>query len=304
MKSQHKVLIGGAAGTIGIRLVRALVAGGYDVIALTRSEVKAATLRQIGAAALVADALDPRALTLAVRAAGPTHVIHQLTALPKAGPRRDADLEATNRLRVEGTRHLLDAAIAAGAHRFLVGSFAPLAPRTGVPPAGQAAAAIEAMERQVLDATQRGRISGVILRYGMFYGPDVPSTIAMVELIRRRRLPIVSSDTGLLPFIHLDDAVSATLLALEAAPGGAVYDIVDDRAVSFSEIVERVAALTGSPSPLRVPVWLPRLVAPYFARMTSLSLPLSNRPAREALGWRPQYPTAHEGLEGLRREAA
>lgn len=301
-----KVLIGGASGTIGIRLVHALVAAGHDVAALTRSETKAKTLRALGASAVVADALDPKALMPAVMAARPTHVIHQLTALPKAGPRRQADLEATNRLRIEGTRHLLQAATEAGARRFIVGSFALLAPRAGAPlrVSDRAAVAVHSMERQVVEATQRGTIEGVILRYGMFYGREVPSTLAMVELIRRRWLPTVRGDAGLLPLIHLDDAVSATLRALDAAPAGAIYDIVDDHAIPFSELVESVAALTGSPAPLRVPAWLPRLVAPYFAHMTSLCMPLSNGRARAELGWRPRYSTAHEGFARFLREAA
>jgi len=300
------IFIAGGSGTIGIPLVRALVAAGHEVAALTRSAGKHAELRALGAAPAVADALDPSALAAAVAAARPTHVIHQLTALPKDGPRKQSDVEATNRLRIDGTRNLLDASISAGARRFVVGSFALLSPRGPVAAASEdpAAAAVRSMESQVLDATKRGSIEGVVLRYGMFYGLDTPSTTAMIDRVRKRRLPVVRGDAGQLPFIHIDDAVSATVCALDKAPAGSTYDIVDDRAVSLTEIADALAEYTGSARPLRVPAWLPRLVAPYLARMTSIRMPLSNARAKADLGWRPKYSTVRDGLADMFRHAA
>ena len=137
-----------------------------------------------------------------------------------------------------------------------------------------AAAAVASMETQVLEATAHGSIEGVILRYGMFYGLEVPSTIAMIDMVRRRRLPVIRNDSSQLPIIHLEDTVSATLRALDIAPTGSIYDIVDDRAVRLSEIVEAIAEYTNSPKPFKVPAWLPKLVSPYLARMTSTRLPL------------------------------
>jgi nucleoside-diphosphate-sugar epimerase len=160
------------------------------------------------------------------------------------------------------------------------------------------------MERQVLDASGRGSIEGVILRYGMFYGVETPSTIAMIDMVRKRRLPVVRGDAGQLPLIHVTDAVSATVLALDRAPAGSSYDIVDDRSVSLTEIAEAIAAYTGSASPLKVPAWLPRLVAPYVARMTSIRMPLSNAVAKAELGWTPRYPTMRDGLAQILRHAA
>jgi nucleoside-diphosphate-sugar epimerase len=301
-----KIFVAGGSGAIGIPLVKALVAAGHEVTTLTRSASRLDELSALGASVAVADALNREALVTAVKAAGPTHVIHQLTALPKGGPRRARDLEATNRLRIDGTRNLLDAAIQAGARRFVVGSFAILAPRSSVAPgAGDpAAAAIRSMEDQVLEATRSGAIEGVILRYGMFYGLDTPSTVAMIEMVRKRRLPVVRGDSGRLPLIQIDDAVSATVRALDAAPPGSVYDIVDDYAASLTEIVETIAEYTGSRKPLNVPAWLPRLVAPYMARMTSIQMPLSNAKAKAELGWRPRYSTMREGLAQMLRRAA
>jgi nucleoside-diphosphate-sugar epimerase len=301
-----KVFVAGGSGTIGIPLVQALVAAGHEVTALTRSSSKRDELLASGASVAVADALNREALIEAVEAARPTHIVHQLTALPKGGPRRPSDLQATNRLRIDGTRNLLEAATHVGAPRFVVGSFAMLSARGAVAPASidDAAAAVQSMERQVQDATRRGSIDGVILRYGLFYGLETPSTVAMIEMVRKRRLPIVRGDAGLLPLIHVVDAVSATLLALDRAPAGGVYDIVDDRAASMTEIVKTIAEFTGSPAPLRVPAWIPRLIAPYMARMTSIRMPLSNTAAKSDLGWRPKYPTMRDGLADMFGRAA
>jgi 2-alkyl-3-oxoalkanoate reductase len=301
-----KVFVAGGSGTIGIPLVRALVAAGHTVTALTRSISKQNELNTLGASVAVADALNREALFAAVDAAQPTHVIHQLTALPKAGPRRPRDIEATNKLRIMGTRNLLEAAIHAGAKRFLVGSFAILAHQKTIGPqsGNEAAAAVESMERQVLEATAHGFIEGIILRYGMFYGLETPSTVAMIDMIQKRRLPVIRGDAGQLPLIHVDDAVRATIQALDLAPAGSTYDIVDDQAVSLTEIVETIAKYTGSPKPLRVPSWLPRLVAPYMARMISIRMPLSNTKAKMELGWQPKYTTFRDGLAHMFQEAA
>ena len=300
------VFVAGGSGTIGVPLVRALVAAGHQVSALTRSAGKQPELRALGARPVVADALDRDALIAAVESAHPAAVIHQLTALPKDAPRKRSDLDATNRLRIDGTRNLLDAAIRAHVRRFLVGSFALLSPRGSADPDPNdaAAAAVRSMETQVLDATQAGSIEGIILRYGLFYGLEAPSTQAMIEMVRKRRLPVVRHDEGQLPVIHLDDAVTATVRALELAPAGAVYDIVDDRAVSLTDVADALAEYTGSPKPLRVPACLPRLVSPYMARVTSVRMPLSNARAKTELGWQPKYPTMRDGVARMFRPAA
>lgn len=300
------VLVAGGSGTIGLPLVRALVRAGHRVTSLSRSTAHRRELIDLGASVAQVDALNRDALIAAIDAVRPTHVIHELTALPKDGVRRSSDIDPTNRLRIEGTRNLLDAAIRAGARRFIAGSFAIMSDRGGPPVATDTAAAdaVRSMEKQVLDATQRGEIEGIILRYGLFYGPEVPSTVSMIDMVKKRRLPILRHDEGQLPLIHIDDAVSATVRALDHGPAGGVYDIVDDRAVSMAEVVQTIAEFTGSRSPLRVPSWLPKLIAPYMARMMSVRLPLSNSRAGAELGWRPGYPSMREGLAGILRKAA
>jgi nucleoside-diphosphate-sugar epimerase len=296
--STLRVFVAGGSGTIGVPLVRALVAAGHHVTALTRSADKQQSLRALGATPVVADALDAPRLLDVVLASRPTHVIHQLTALPKDGPRRASDLIPTNRLRIDGTRNLLQAAIAAGATRIVGGSFAPMHGIGPDAPSGvrEGLDAVRSMESQILDASRAGAIEGIVLRYGLFYGPDNPVTRRMLGLARRRMLPVVRHDRSLLPCIHIDDAAGATVAALERGRTGAVYDIVDDRPVSMTEFVRILATIAGAPAPMAVPAWLPRVVSPYLALMTSLRLPLSNSDARTALGWRPVFPTVQEGL--------
>jgi 2-alkyl-3-oxoalkanoate reductase len=300
------VFIAGGSGAIGVPLVRALVAGGHQVTASTRSSANASMLRSLGATPAIADALDAEALRRVVVAAHPTHVIHQLTALPKAGPRSARDLIPTNVLRIEGTRNLIAASVAAGATRFIGGSFALMgASQFGVPADVQAAAdAVRSMESQILDASRSGSIEGVVLRYGLFYGPENPSTAQAIALVRRRLLPIVRGDRGQLPFIHVDDAASATVAALDRAPAGSTYDIVDNQPVSMSEFTRTLAEAARARRPIAIPSWLPRLVTPYMARMIALRLPLSNEKARAELGWRPSFPTIREGLLQTLQHAA
>ena len=301
-----RVFVAGGSGTIGVPLVRALVEAGHEVTALTRSPQKQQTLSALGAVPAIADALDAAALRRAVQAARPTHVIHELTALPREGARRASDLTATNRLRIDGTRHLLDAAIEAGATRIIVGSFAPLHGIGANAPEGvrAGAAAVASMESQVLDASRSARIEAVVLRYGLFYGPGNPAVDKMIAMVRRRLLPVVRGDRSLLPCIHVADAVSATVAALDRGLPGSTYDIVDDRPVSMGEIVRAIAEHVGAPPPFAVPAWLPRLVAPFMASMTAIRLPLSNEKARAELGWHPVFSTWRDGLAHLAARAA
>lgn len=300
------VFVAGASGTIGKPLVQSLVAVGHRVTALTRSPEKQQSLESLGAIAVVADALDAEALTRVVADARPDVVIHQLTNLPKSGVRSAKDLEATNRLRTEGTRNLIDAAVAAHARRIVGASFVlALAARPDEHGrVEEGAAAINSMESQIVEASRQGRIEGIVLRYGMWYGPATPTTQQMVAMARRRLLPTVRGDRSLLPVLHLDDAVSAAVAALDHGRPGTIYDIVDDEPVSMTDIVRELASRAGAPRPFVVPSWVPRLLSPYMARITSIRLPLSNEPAKAELGWRPAYPTMRDGLARTLSSAA
>ena len=160
------------------------------------------------------------------------------------------------------------------------------------------------MESQILEASRRGAIEGVVLRYGLFYGPDNPMTRRMIALARRRLLPVVRGDRGLLPCIHVDDAVSATIAALDHGSSGSAYDIVDDRPVSMSDMVTAIAEEAGAPRPFAIPSWLLRLLSPYMAGLLAIRLPLSNAKARAELRWAPAFPTLRDGVSDIVRQAA
>jgi nucleoside-diphosphate-sugar epimerase len=143
-----------------------------------------------------------------------------------------------------------------------------------------------------------------VLRYGLFYGPGNPSTEEMLALVRRRRLPRVRNDRGQLPYVHLDDAVTATVAALDRGSSGSAYDIVEDHPTSFSEMVTGLAEAAGAPRPFTLPALLPRLFAPYMARLLTVQLALSNADARRDLGWAPAFPSYREGLRQTVARAA
>ncbi|MDQ4090478.1 MAG: NAD(P)-dependent oxidoreductase [Actinomycetota bacterium] len=311
-----RVFVAGATGAIGKRLVPMLVAGGHDVVAMTRSASKVDDLRSAGAVPVVADALDREAVLEAVAGARPDVVVHQLTALAGAGSLRrfDAEFAETNRLRTVGTDYLLEAAVAGGARRFVAQSYAgwPYA-RDGGPvkteddpldpdppkPMRQTLAAIRYLEDAVLGA---GGLDGVVLRYGGFYGPgtSVAEDGSIMEMVRRRRFPIVGEGSGVWSFVHIDDAAAATALAVEnGAPG--IYNIADDEPAPVQEWLPVLAAAVGARPPRRVPAALGRLLAGEAGvLLMNEARGASNAKAKAELGWRLRYPTWRRGFaEGL-----
>jgi nucleoside-diphosphate-sugar epimerase len=310
-----RVFVAGASGAIGRPLLPKLVAAGHEVTGMTRSEERAAQVRDAGAEAAVVDVFDRDALHAAMREAAPEVVVHQLTALPERMDFRKEDLyTATNRLRTEGTRNLLDGARAAGARRFVSQSIAfayrndgsrvkteddPLLESAPGPFEG-GVTALDQMEGAVLAADG---LDGLVLRYGFFYGPGTHygSDGSIVADVRRRRMPIVGRGTGVFSFIHVDDAADATLAAVErGAPG--IYNVTDDEPAALHEWVPVLAEAAGAKRPMRVPVWLAKLVAGRQATDFALELRgASNEKAKRELGWRPAHPSWRSGFaEALR----
>jgi nucleoside-diphosphate-sugar epimerase len=300
-----RVLLAGASGAIGTPLTRQLLAAGHEVVGITRSQANAERLRAGGAQAVVADVMDRANLLDAVRGVHADAVIHELTALGTA-KMRDA-MQGTNTLRTTGTAHLLAAAHAVGAHRFLTQSivfgygYRDHGPHVlteddpfGEPVRGTLGPAIDAMrstEEQVFSADE---IEGIALRYGLFYGQD--SFIRMiVNLVRKRRLPVPSSGGGLATFIHLEDAAAATVAALDKGRAGQAYNIVDDEPVRWADFLDAVAAQLGVRRPMRLPTWMLRAI-PYLHTIMTTSMHVSNAKARRELGWSPAVSTYREGI--------
>lgn len=305
-----KVFVAGASGAIGGPLLRRLVAAGHEVTGMTRHEGKAGEIRATGAGVAVCDAFDAEALTAAVEAAAPEAIVNELTSLPqKYDPRKASFYEATNRVRREGGHNLVEAGRAAGIRRFVTQSIAFLyAPEDGwvkdeearpfTDAPGHFGAAVEAMlahEREVVESPD---FAGLVLRYGQFYGPGTyfAGDGHLGRQVRRRRFPIVGPGTGMFSFLHLDDAAGATLAALESgAPG--VYNVVDDEPARLSEWLPVYAGVLGAKPPLKVPVWLAKLVAGGAAASSAVELRgASNARAKRELGWEPRYPSWRQGF--------
>ena len=299
-----KVFVAGASGAIGSRLVPQLVERSHDVIGTSRSPAKASRLRALGAEAMVLDLLDPPAVREAVRAAGPDAIVHQATALSGMNDIKhfDRSFAPTNRLRTEGTDALLAAAQDVGVRLFAAQSYAgwpyareggpfkteedPLDP-SPVPAMSKTHAAIRYLEQAVRDA------GGVVLRYGGFYGSPDDNQL---ELVRKRRFPIVGDGGGIWSFVHLDDAAAATVLALEQGTAG-VFNVVDDEPAPVRDWLPVLAETIGAKPPRRVPRWLARIVAGEagVALMTEIRGALNAKAKRE-LGWNLRHPSWREGF--------
>jgi nucleoside-diphosphate-sugar epimerase len=300
-----RVFVAGATGVIGRPLLPALRAAGHEPIAMTRSPEKAAALMTAGVEAVVCDAYDAAGLARAVADTRPDQIVHALTDLPEEINMRrfERDLQSTGRLRREGTRNLLAAARAAGVARIVAESIAfvyapegdwikdesaPLATAT-LP---FAAEPIADLERQVLDA------GGIVLRYGQLYGPGTSFTHdgSWATNLRRRRLPIVGAGSGVFSFLHVDDAASATVAALERS-GPATYNVVDDDPAPVHEWVPVYARAVDAPAPWHAPAWLGRLAAGRIAvDMTNQLRGASNARIKRELGWEPRYASWREGF--------
>lgn len=301
-----RVFLAGATGAIGTRLVPQLVAAGHSVVATTRTPSKLGLLSDLGAEPVVVDGLDAAAVGEAVAAAEADAVVHQMTALAgKSDLRRfDRTFATTNQLRRVGTDNLLAAARAAGVRRIVAQSFTgwpgertggpvktesdPLDPS---PPKAQreTLAAIEYLERAVSTAP----LESVILRYGMFYGPG--GWDDMLELVRRRRLPIVGDGSGIWSLVHLDDAAAATVAALNRGHG--TYNIVDDDPAPVADVLTTVAEILGAKRPRRVPVWVGRLAAGEVGvSMMTRVRGSSNARAKRELGWAPRWTSWRDGF--------
>jgi nucleoside-diphosphate-sugar epimerase len=307
-----RVFLAGGTGAVGRRLVPQLVARGHQVTATTTSRDKVGLLEQLGADAVVMDGLDAVSVGEAVAAARPDAIVHQMTALSAAHAGKpdlkhpDRFFATTIRLRSEGTDHLLAAAEATGVSHVVAQGFGafngireggwvkteedPLDP--GPASARKGAEALRHLEDVVVKA------GGAIVRYGSLYGPGAIDD--QVKLVRKRQFPLVGGGTGYFSWVHLDDAASATVLAVEQQARG-VFNIVDDDPAPAAEWLPHLAACAGAKRPVRIPPWLARLLAgPVVVTMMTEGRGFSNAKAKRELGWEPRYPSWRQGFkEGL-----
>jgi nucleoside-diphosphate-sugar epimerase len=314
-----RVFVAGASGAIGKRLVPLLVSRGHEVVAMTRSSRGERALREAGAAPVVADGLDRAAVSEAVVRAEPEVIVHEMTSLsPVMNLRRfDAEFATTNRLRTEGTRRLVEAAHAAGVRRLVAQSFGnwsyervggqvktendPLDPN---PPASmrQTLAAIVQLESLVTGGAGIDGVdssAGLVLRYGNLYGPGTGWSDggAFVEMVAKRKLPIIGDGAGVWSFVHVDDAAIATVTAIERGNAG-IYNISDEEPAPVSIWLPYVARALDARPPRHVPGWLGRLIVGEAGlSMFTAIRGSSNAKAKRELGWRLIYPSWRQGFE-------
>jgi 2-alkyl-3-oxoalkanoate reductase len=304
-----RVFLAGATGVIGRRLVPLLLASGHEVTGMARSPERAEAVAALGAQPAIADALDAQAVLAAVREAAPDAVVHQLTSIPsRINPRRmERDFAVNDRLRSEGTRHLVAAARQSGVSRIVAQSiafaYAPGPPGTvhteqdplyldAPQPFARSARAVHDLEQAVLAA------DGVVLRYGYFYGPGcgISRAGSVCEDVARRRLPIIGKGQGVWSFIHIDDAAQATVAALQRGAPGA-YNIVDDDPAPVAQWLPQLAEALGAPRPLRIPALLARLAAGSYGVATMTQAQgASNELAKRELGFTPAHSSWREGF--------
>jgi nucleoside-diphosphate-sugar epimerase len=257
-----KVFVAGATGAVGRQLVARLLEAGHDVVGTTRREDRAADLRAQGAEPVVVDALDADALATAVRHARPEVIVQQLTALPQADTAGASDHTATSRLRVEGTRALLRGAPDA---RMITQSVAFFTRPDGRPVHdedaelfvdGPGSVGVNARALREMETDVR-RAAGLSLRYGFFYGPGTwyHRDGALAREIREGRIPIVGDGLGRWSWVHVDDAVAATLAALEQGRG--VLNVCDDEPAAMADWLPHAARVLGDSPAQAMPGRLP-----------------------------------------------
>jgi nucleoside-diphosphate-sugar epimerase len=305
------VFFAGATGVIGRRLTPMLIAAGHQVTGMTRSDKKADLVRAAGAEPAVCDVYDVEGLGEAVAAAAPEVVIHQLTDLPpNVDPRKmEKQAEGNDRIRREGTRNLMQAALASGARRFIAQSIAFAYAPTGEGLKNEDDAlfdnapwpfkrSVQALHELEDITTGTDGIEGIALRYGFFYGPDTGYARDgyYASEAKRRRLPVVGNGGGVFSFIHVEDAARAAVAAIGNANPG-IYNVVDDEPAPMREWVPRYAEALGAKKPFRIPKLIARLVAGRYTTMMATELRgATNERAKRELGWAPLHSSWRQGF--------
>jgi nucleoside-diphosphate-sugar epimerase len=310
-----KVLVIGSTGALGVPVVRQLAEREHEVVGLTRSPEKGRKLEGLGARAVLGDVFDAPRMKEVMAEVQPEGVVQLLNALPKRGPLRLREIEGTNELRKRGTENVLSAAVSTGVRRFVAESMIfgygysagepvteddPFGGPTSIEGIDRALEALVSLEQQILTATSAGSIEGVVLRLGLFYGPEVGSTEFMMRLLRRRAMVLPGGGRGTGSWIHVEDGAAAVAAALELADPGSIYNVVDDEPASMAAFVAEIAGVLNVPGPRSIPRWMARLGGPYGAMVANATLAVSNQKIKSELGWEPRYPTYREGVRTLR----
>ncbi len=306
-----RIFVAGAAGAMGKQLVPRLVEAGHEVWGTTRAESNRAVIEEMGATAVVVDALNADQVGGAVAEAEPEVIIHQLTAIGSMDIRNfDRSFAPTNRLRTTGTDHLLAAGRAVGVRRFIAQSYTawPYA-RTGgrvkteedpldPTPARRMRESLDAIRHLETAVSGAEWTEGIVLRYGGFYGPGTSMHPGgeQWEQVRKRKFPVVGDGGGIWSFIHIADAAEATAIAVVRGRPG-IYNIVDDDPAPVADWLPALAEKIAAPKPWRVPKVIGRVAAGEVGVVMMTEIRgASNAKAKRELGWQPRHPSWREGF--------
>jgi nucleoside-diphosphate-sugar epimerase len=294
------VFVAGGTGVIGRRLVPLLVARGHEVVATTTRPEKRAAIESQGATAVLMDGLDAASVGEAVATAEPDVIVHQMTSIPQnldvMHPERE--FATTTRLRTEGLDHLVAAADSLGGVHLVAQSYASW---NGIRHGGWVKTEADPLDPEHLATPSLQHIDdvvlprgGAVLRYGWLYGPGASD--GLVGPIRKRQFPLVGGGAAHTSWVHVDDAASATVLAVEQRAGG-VFNIVDDDPAAVSEWLPYLASRLGAKPPLRVPAWVLRMAGGGFVVwMMTEGRAFSNAKAKRELGWQPAFASWRDGF--------
>lgn len=299
MTTNQSILLAGASGVLGAHITHALTEAGHKVTGLGRGPGNG----------VQADLMDRDALLRAVDGQHFDTVIHAATALRKA-PMRHRDMHATNALRIEGTAHLVEAARATGARRFVAESMVfgygygdhgdhVLTEADTFGPHGTTTELerhIEGMRiKEQLTFAAEG-LEGIALRFGLFYGPG--GTDALLPMLRKRQLPAPADRGRVLPWIDLTDAGRAVAAAVDRGRPGEAYNVTDRTPLGFAAHVHAVARQFGLPKPMTVPLWMTKPMS-YAHVMMTTTMRVSSAKAERELGWSPASPSTYDGLAAM-----
>jgi nucleoside-diphosphate-sugar epimerase len=302
-----KVFLTGGTGAIGPATVRGLREKGHEVRAVARSDEKAAQLRAQGAEPVTVDLFDGDAVKAAVD--GCAAVLHLATNVPPLRRMVSKKGWAThNRLRTAATERLVDAALTTGATTFVKESVSFVYPDGGDAWIDETTPPDETIEmlqptiegERIIDRFTAGGGNGVVLRFGLFYGPTARGTDEALRLARWRMSMVGGKPDAYLSSIHTNDVASAAVAALDAPAG--VYNAVEDEPVTRRDCLDAFSAAFGVAKLRPMPTWLVKLSSGSAAAAVIRSWRVSNRRFRDATGWAPRYPSVREGWPAVARE--
>lgn len=298
-----KVFLTGATGVLGRATVPQLIASGHQVYALSHSDKNTTTIRQMGAEPITADLFDRDSLTRAIAASQATAIVHLATRIPptmKMG--KVASWQENDHIRRDGTRILVDVALAAGVQTFIYPGFYYVYPDRGAQWIDASSTPIQShvIQQATIDAEaeverftrEKGR--GIVLRMGNLYGPEVPSALEQFQMAQKGFAALPGPGNAYLSYIWADDAARAIVAALDKAPAG-IYDIVDDEPLTRDDFAQVLAQSVGKRRLLRIPNGLMKMLTGAAADMVNRSQRVSNRRFRELTDWKPTVANAREG---------